>query len=520
MQTATIRPGGERAAGVPVSPIAMAFDNTYARDLKGLYVPTQPAGSPKPRLLRLNRDLAEELGLNADVLASADGLAIWAGNAVPAQALPLAQAYAGHQFGGFSPQLGDGRALLLGEIVDCHGMRRDMALKGSGRTVFSRRGDGLAALGPVLREYLMGEAMHALGIPTTRALAAVATGGTVQRERELPGAILTRVAASHLRVGTFEYAASQGDEALLRQLADYAITRHDPALMGVEDRYLAFLKAVVERQARLLARWMGVGFIHGVMNTDNMTISGETIDYGPCAFMEQFDPATVFSSIDTSGRYAYGNQPAIAQWNLARLAETLLPLIDTNAESAVPRALAVVQGFAERFDVHWRGVLRAKLGLDHEAPQDRELANDFLALLHQHRVDFTLAFAHLSDAAAGQDAGLNALLGVAGGSGSAGDTPAAFAPWLRRWHECTQARAKKSPAERAASMRLANPVYIPRNHQVEAALAAAVDHDDLAPFERLLQVLSHPFEARAEDAGFAQPAPPAQTACYRTYCGT
>lgn len=320
-----------------IAALHMAFDNSYARDLEGLYVPWNPAGSPAPRLLRLNRGLAEELGLDAGEMASAAGLAVLAGNAVPAQAQPLAQAYAGHQFGGFALQLGDGRALLLGELVDRHGRRRDIALKGSGRTPFSRRGDGKAALGPVLREYLMGEAMHALGIPTTRALAAVATGATVQREQAQPGAILTRVAASHLRVGTFEYFAARGEIALLRRLADFAIARHDASLVGTPDRYLGLLQAVAERQAALLARWMGVGFIHGVMNTDNMTISGETIDYGPCAFMEHFDPEAVFSSIDTSGRYAYGNQPAIAQWNLTRFTEALLPLIDADDRPAATR---------------------------------------------------------------------------------------------------------------------------------------------------------------------------------------
>lgn len=486
----------------------MAFDNSYARELVGLYVRWKPAGSPAPRLLQLNRSLAAELGLDPNGLASANGLAVLAGNAVPELAQPLAQAYAGHQFGGYSPQLGDGRALLLGELIDRKSQRRDLALKGSGRTPFSRRGDGLAALGPVLREYLMGEAMHTLGIPTTRALAAVATGASVRRERVLPGGILTRVAASHLRVGTFEFVAAKRDEALLRRLADYAIARHYPALADEPDRYMLLLESVVERQASLVARWMGVGFIHGVMNTDNMTISGETIDYGPCAFMEHFDPEAVFSSIDSEGRYAYGNQPAIAQWNLARLAEALLPLIDSDTKLAAQRANAAVQDFAQRFDFHWTAVLRAKLGLSDSRAGDRALADEYLQLLQTHRIDFTLGFRRLTDAAADGDGSLLALFG--------GAAPA-LEPWLQRWRLRAPAAGE---AERTATMRQVNPIYIPRNHQVEGALAAAVDHDDMAPFERLLAVVEHPFEERASDAAFAQPAPSHETARYQTFCGT
>lgn len=486
----------------------IAFDNSYARDLEGLYVPWKPAGSPAPRLLQLNRSLATELGLNPDDLASADGLAVLAGNAVPPLAQPLAQAYSGHQFGGYSPQLGDGRALLLGELIDRKSRRRDLALKGSGRTPFSRRGDGLAALGPVLREYLMGEAMQALGIPTTRALAAVATGATVQRERAVPGGILTRVAASHMRVGTFEFVAAKRDEDLLRRLADYAIARHDPALADEPDKYLRLLQNVSEHQASLVARWMGVGFIHGVMNTDNMTISGETIDYGPCAFMEHFDPKAVFSSIDTQGRYAYGNQPAMAQWNLARLAEALSPLLDIDSKRGAERGSAVVQSFAQRFDAHWTAVLRAKLGLSDSHASDRALADEYLQILQTHSIDFTLGFRRLAEAAANDDAPLVALFG---------DAAPALHLWLQRWRSRTPASGE---AERAATMRKVNPIYIPRNHQVEGALTAAVDHDDLAPFERLLAVVEHPFEERASDAAFAQPAPADETARYRTFCGT
>jgi uncharacterized protein YdiU (UPF0061 family) len=489
-----------------------AFDNTYARDLPGAYVAWQPAPVPAPRLVWLNRALAAELGLDADALASPAGVTVLAGNAVPAGAQPLAQAYAGHQFGGFSPQLGDGRALLLGEVIDARGRRRDIAFKGSGRTPFSRGGDGKAALGPVLREALVGEAMHALGIPTTRALAAVATGEPVFRDHVLPGAVLTRVASSHLRVGTLQFFAARGDEALLRRVADYAIARHDPELAGTQDPYLALLRAVAERQAALVARWMGVGFIHGVMNTDNTTLSGETIDYGPCAFIEAYDPGTAFSSIDTHGRYAYGNQPGIAQWNLARLAEALLPLIDEVPERAAERATEALGAFAPAYHARWLEVMRAKLGIDAAAPADadRALAEDYLHLLHDHRVDFTLAFRRLIDAASGDDVPLRSLFGDAAGAPDG---------WLARWRERLRA-APQAPAGRAAAMARANPIYIPRNHQVEAALAAAVEHDDLAPFDRLLAVLAQPFDERAADAQFAQPAPADQTAGYRTFCGT
>ena len=497
----------------PALPAALfAFDNSYARQLENFYVRWQAEPAPQPRLILLNHQLAVELGANPAVLADPAGVAVLAGNAVPAGAEPLAQAYAGHQFGGFSPQLGDGRALLLGEVIDRAGRRRDIAFKGSGRTPFSRRGDGKCALGPALREYLVGEAMQALGIPTTRALAVVATGETIRRDRPLPGAVLTRIAASHLRVGTFEFfAAHQGPDAV-RRLADYAITRHDPELTGRPQPYLALLDAVGERQAELVARWLGVGFIHGVMNTDNMAISGETIDYGPCAFMEAYHPQTVFSSIDTGGRYAYGRQAEIAQWNLARFAETLLPLIDADAERAVAAATAVIDAFPERHAGHWLAVFRAKLGVADgvhggETAADRALADDFLKLLQRRRLDFTLAFRALYDAATGDDGPLRTLF--------AGDD-AEFAAWRTRW----QARQpQRSPAQLAAMQR-ANPCYIARNHQVENALDAAVDRSDLAPFERLLGVLQNPFDARPQDAAYAEPAPAEVTAAYQTFCGT
>ena len=388
--------------------LQIAFDNTFARELPGCYAAWKPATAPAPALLFLNRGLADELGLDAADLAGPEGAALFAGNTLPEGAEPLAQAYAGHQFGGFSPQLGDGRALLLGEVIDRRGQRRDIAFKGSGRTPFSRGGDGKAAVAPMLREVLIGEAMHALGIPSTRALAVVATGELVYREAALPGAILTRVAASHLRVGTFQFFAARGEIDKLRLLAEYTIARHDPALAGTPGRHLALLRAVAGRQARLVAQWMNVGFIHGVMNTDNMTISGETIDYGPCAFMEAYDPATVFSSIDHGGRYAYGNQPHIARWNLARLAEALLPLMaDGDDEAAVQQAVADVTAVIDAFPAWYAEALlqgqRAKLGLQRAADDvgDTALAEDWLALLQQHGVDFTLAWRRLADAAAG-----------------------------------------------------------------------------------------------------------------------
>jgi uncharacterized protein YdiU (UPF0061 family) len=543
------------------------FDNTYARELSGGYVAWPPARVPAPRLLFLNRALAAELGADPDALEGEAGAALFAGNAVPEGAQPIAQAYAGHQFGGFSPQLGDGRAVLLGEVIDRHGRRRDIAFKGSGRTPYSRGGDGKAAVGPMLREVLVGEAMHALGIPTTRALAVVSTGEPVRRERMLPGAVLTRVAASHLRVGSFEYAAARGDLDLLRRLVDYAIARHAPELTGAPGREFGLLRAVAERQAVLIAQWMGVGFIHGVMNTDNMTVSGETIDYGPCAFMETYDPAAVFSSIDHHGRYAYANQPAIAAWNLARLAEALLPLRaapddEPALRAAVAEATAVIEGFQALHAAAWLRTRRAKLGLREvggagEAAidaatdaADAALADDFLALMHARQVDFTLGWRRLADAAAGDETPLRALFG---------DAPA-LGTWLARWQARCAADDAAAPAgdavgaiggpgagsgagsgagaaadagvgagagaipaaaaARAARLRAVNPYVIPRNHRVEQALAAASDDGDLAPFERLLAALRRPFDEAPELAPYAEPAPRELTAAYQTFCGT
>jgi len=497
-------------------PAHFIFDNSYARELEGLYVAWPPAKVPEPRLLFLNRDLATELGLDAAALDSTQGAELFAGNRLPEGAAPLAQAYAGHQFGSFSGQLGDGRALLLGEVIDRRGRRRDIAFKGSGRTPYSRGGDGKAAVGPMLREVLIGESMHALGIPTTRALAVAATGEPVQRETALPGAVLTRVAGSHLRVGTFQLFAARGELDKLRRLADYSLARHDPALVGTPQRYPELLRAAAERQAALLAMWMNVGFIHGVMNTDNMTISGETIDYGPCAFMEAYDPAAVFSSIDRQGRYAFGNQPHIARWNLARLAEALLPLMAAqDDEAAVQHAVAQLTEVIDAFPSWYQAALlrgrRAKLGLhlaDDDAA-DQALAEDFLSLLQAQQVDHTLAWRHLADATEGDEAPLRRLFGE----------PQAPGAWLARWHE-RSAREGQSAAQRATLMRLVNPSVIARNHRVEEALAAASAEGDLGPFEQLLSALRQPYEDTAQHAAYAEPAPAALTACYRTFCGT
>lgn len=484
-----------------------AFDNSYARDLDGFFVPWKAAEAPEPKLLAFNRDLAAELGLDADALGGPVGVDIFSGNVPPEGAEPLAQAYAGHQFGGFTPQLGDGRALLLGEVVDAKGRRRDIQLKGSGRTPFSRSGDGKAAIGPVLREYLIGEAMHALGVPTTRALAAVATGDLVYRETPLPGAVLTRVAASHLRVGTFQFFAARGEHERVRQLADYAIQRHYPAVAQAESPFLAFYEAVVDAQARLVARWMSLGFIHGVMNTDNMTISGETIDYGPCAFMDAYAADRFFSSIDTQGRYAFGNQPPIAQWNLVRLAETLVPLVDEDQDKAVEKLTAAVSAFQQHYVGYWTAEMRAKLGLGEPAEGDVDLASGLLEAMAEGEADFTRAFRALSAAAQGDDAPFIAEF----------SSPVLATEWLGRWRERSSAETR-APENRAAAMDRANPVYIPRNHKVEEALAAA-EAGDVAPFERMLAVVTQPFAEIAGAEDFAEPAPK-DSAPYKTFCGT
>jgi len=427
-----------------------------------------------------------------------DGVALLTGHGLPDDATPVAQAYAGHQFGWYQPRLGDGRALLLGEIVDIEGRRRDLHLKGSGRTPFARGGDGKAVVGPMLREHLIGEAMHALGIPTTRALAVVATGEGVARGPALPGAVLTRVAASHLRVGTFQYAAATGDRDLLQRLTDYAIARHHPAAADADVPALGLLDAVIGAQARLVAQWMLVGFVHGVMNTDNTTISGETIDYGPCAFMDAYDPATVFSSIDHGGRYSYGNQPAITQWNLARLAEALLPLIDPVVEAAVEAATETLRTFNDRFLSAWSTGLRMKLGL--AAGDTSSLGDDLIELMRAHRLDHTGTFRSLSTCLRGASA------------------PTELAAWVERWR--TAVLAGDRPVEPvAADLDARNPVYIPRNHLVEEALDAAMA-GDITAFEHLLDVVSHPFVERPGAERYAEPAGDGFTSTFQTFCGT
>ena len=491
--------------------VHVPFDNSYARMPGPFYARVLPTPVAEPRIVKINEALARDLGIDPAALATPEGAAILTGTRVPEGAEPLAMAYAGHQFGNFVPQLGDGRAILLGEVVDRHGVRRDIQLKGSGPTPFSRRGDGRAALGPVLREYLVSEAMAALGIPTTRALAAATTGEMVMREDILPGAVLTRVASSHIRVGTFQYFAARRDTDALRQLADHVIARHYPDAASAPNPYRALLENVMARQADLVARWLMVGFIHGVMNTDNMSVAGETIDYGPCAFMDAYDPGTVFSSIDQFGRYAYANQPSIAAWNLARLAECLLPLLSADEDDAVAQAQEALGEFTGLFNAAYVGGLRRKLGLARVEEGDLALAQQLLGIMTEAKADFTLTFRRLCDAAAdpAADAQVAALFG---------DHAGFFEDWAIRWRQRLSSETR-TPEERSAAMKSANPLFIPRNHRVEAVIAAAIDRQDYAPFEELLTVLAAPFEDRPEFAAYADP-PPAEQRVYRTYCGT
>lgn len=486
------------------------FDNTYARLPQRFFTRTPPTPVPAPRLIRVNHSLASNLGIDAEWLASAEGVEVLAGNRVPENADAIATAYAGHQFGGFVPQLGDGRAILLGEVVDRSGGRRDIQLKGSGPTPFSRRGDGRAALGPVLREYIVSEAMAKLGIPTTRALAAVTTGGKVVREELLPGGVLTRVASSHIRVGTFQFFAARDDMEGVRLLADHVIARHYPEAASAEQPYRALLQAVVKAQAELIPQWLLVGFIHGVMNTDNMSVAGETIDYGPCAFMDEYNPTAVFSAIDRQGRYAYANQPTIGQWNLTRLAECLLPLLSDDEDAAIDQAKEALSAYGPFFDATYQSGLRRKLGLLTEREEDVALGRDLLKVMHANGADFTLTFRQLSDAAAGpeQDDALRSLFAE----------PAAVDQWTTRWRE-RLAQEPGDAATRRATMRSVNPAYIPRNHRVEAVIRGGVDNDDFAPFEELLTVLSEPFE---DQPGYAQYQQPAQKheRVLQTFCGT
>ena len=486
----------------------IAFDNSYARLPERFYAAIAPTPVAAPRLIRLNAPLARQLGLDPDWLKGPEGVAMLSGNGMPAGAASIATAYAGHQFGGFSPQLGDGRAILLGEVVDRDGRRHDLQLKGAGPTPFSRRGDGRAALGPVLREYIVSEAMAALGVPTTRALAAVLTGEPVRRETLLPGAVLTRVASSHIRIGTFQYFAARGDVEAQRLLADHVIARHYPACAG-EGRYLALLEAVVAAQATLVAQWMAIGFIHGVMNTDNMSIAGETIDYGPCAFMDAYHPTTVFSSIDEHGRYAYANQPPIARWNLTRFAETLLPLLDDDIDKAVPIAQAALDQFDPQFQAHLIAGFRRKLGLATEEAEDIGLIKGLLDAMQDGEADFTLVFRRLSEEA-GRDR--------ADACRDLFKDPAAFDAWEGRWRERLQREPAAAEARRDAMLRV-NPLYIPRNHQVEAVIEAAVERNDFAPFEALLGVLARPFEAQPGWEDYERP-PAAHERVLATFCGT
>jgi uncharacterized protein YdiU (UPF0061 family) len=493
------------------APLAFPFDNSYARLPERFFARLGPTPVAAPRLLRLNRELVQELGLDADKLASPEGVAILAGNAVPRLGEPLAMAYAGHQFGSFVPQLGDGRALLLGEVVDQHGVRRDIQLKGSGPTPFSRNGDGRAALGPVLREYIISEAMHRLGVSTTRSLAVVTTGQTVRREMPLPGAVLTRVASSHIRVGTFQFFAARGDAEALTQLANYVIARHYPAAAGAEKPYRTLLDLVIARQAELISKWLLVGFIHGVMNTDNMSIVGETIDYGPCAFMDAYDPAAVYSSIDSFGRYAYGNQPSIAQWNLARLAETLLPLLSERSEAAVEMANEALGEFSRHFETAYAIGLRRKLGLLQEREGDLALAQDLLERMARNGADFTLTFRRLSEVAVGpeHDSIVRSLF----------TDPSAYDDWVLRWRRRLAEDGEEAAAQRPLAMRAVNPAFIPRNHLVEEALSAAVNKGDVAALDNLLTVLSRPYDDQPAHARYAEPPRPDQVV-RQTFCGT
>ena len=486
-----------------------AFRNSYARLPDRFFERLAPTPVAAPRLIKLNERLARELGLDPAALATPEGVEVLAGNRVADKSEPLAMAYAGHQFGTFVPQLGDGRAILLGEVVGMDGVRRDIQLKGSGPTPFSRRGDGRAALGPVLREYIVSEAMAALGIPTTRSLAAVLTGETVRRETLLPGAVLTRVASSHIRVGTFQFFAARGDVDAVRSLADHVIARHYPQASEAANPYRALLDLVIARQAELIARWMLVGFIHGVMNTDNMSIAGETIDYGPCAFMDAYHPATVYSSIDEGGRYAFGNQPRIAQWNLARLAETLLPLLAEDKDDAVKHAQGAIDGFGAAFEQAYVSGLRRKLGLFQPKADDAALIQDLLERMAENGADFTLTFRGLCDAAVGSDAdsAVRMLFKDAG----------AFDTWAVKWRARLAEEAGDANARRDA-MRSVNPRLIPRNHRAEEAIAAAV-MGDFSPFEALVAVLSAPYDDQPGFERYAGPPRPEEVV-HQTFCGT
>ncbi len=487
------------------------FDNSYARLPDRFFARLPPTPVAEPVLIQLNEGLALHLGLSPERLKTTEGIEILAGNRVPEGAEPLAMAYAGFQFGGWVPQLGDGRAILLGELIDHDGLRRDIQLKGAGPTPFSRGGDGRAGLGPVLREYLVSEAMACLGIATTRSLAAVTTGEQIARETLLPSAVLTRVAQSHIRVGTFQFFAARRDVEALRLLADHVIARHYPEVSQMDKPYLGLLTAVIDRQAELIAGWQRIGFIHGVMNTDNTSIAGETIDYGPCAFMDSFHPDKVFSSIDHGGRYAYGNQPAIAQWNLAGLAQTLAPLIDADAETANALANEAIQTFTVQFEAFYRAGMRRKLGLAEERKGDAALVRDLLTRMANNKADFTLTFRRLSDVTE-DDPVANERVSTLF------ENPAAFDEWAMGWRK-RLASGSQSNAERRSIMRSANPAFIPRNHLIEEVILAAVEEGDLAPFVRLLEVLKSPYEDQPARERYAAPPRPEEIV-HQTFCGT
>jgi uncharacterized protein YdiU (UPF0061 family) len=495
-------------AATDVRPL-LELTHRFADELPELCTPWQGADVPAPQVVAVDDALAGELGIDAEALSTPDAARLLVGMDAPAGSQPVAQGYAGHQFGGYSPRLGDGRALLLGELHDLAGNELDLHLKGSGRTPFSRGGDGKAVIGPMLREFVISTAMHALDVPTTRSLTVTVTGEAVRREEgPQPGAVLARVASSHLRVGTFQYAASMQDPALLRRLADHAIARHHPAAADADVPALALFEAVLDAQAALVARWMQVGFIHGVMNTDNTTISGETIDYGPCAFLDAFDPATVYSSIDHGGRYAFGNQPSIVQWNLARFAEALLPLIDDDQDRAVELATELLADFPARFGGAWRSDMRAKLGLATEDDADGDLFDDLLRTMHDQGADHTNTFRSLSSVVRGDATPLLDQL----------RDRAALGPWLERYHARLSAEGRPA-GDVADAMDRANPAYVPRNHLVDEALAAATS-GDMAPVGELLAVLTQPFEERPGLARYALPAPTAFGESFQTFCGT
>ena len=487
------------------SRMPIPFDNTYARLPERFFAQQLPAPVPDPKLIKVNTSLAKQLGIDPEWLASPEGVAMLSGNSLPAGAEPIAQAYAGHQFANFVPQLGDGRAILIGEVLDNDGVRRDIQLKGSGRTAFSRGGDGKAALGPVLREYIVSEAMATLGVPTTRALAAVSTGETVQRETPLAGGVFARVASSHIRVGTFQYFAAREDVDGLRALADFAIARHHPEAAIAQNPYLEFLRSVIAAQAKLIPQWLHLGFIHGVMNTDNVAISGETIDYGPCAFMDNVHPQCVFSSIDRKARYAWGNQPSICQWNLTRLAETLLPLIADTREGAIPLAETALAEFPDQFESRYLAGFRAKLGLDHDVAEDGGAAflKTTVNVLAEQEVDFTLFFRHLTRVAAGENpTEFTSLF----------KDPERAYDWLTDW------QAIAEPESQFDAMRAANPILIPRNHRVEEAIQNGY-RGDFAPFHRLVDALANPYSENSEFADL-ETAPKPEERVTETFCGT